>query len=314
MISHFAIFNKYPMCVVRVLTAAGLEGIKNTVTPCYCFEISAQSTEDTDRLSGLLALCAPYGWEEQNCAAGRTRFLVCSEHLEYIRQVSKAVQENLPHLVCSMTETEGRDWISAWREYFTPVACGTRFVVVPPWLGKECFSGRTPIVIEPKSAFGTGHHASTVLCLRALSDLLDAGGVCRGQTFMDWGSGSGVLAIACAKSGLSGLALDIDQLAVDNALENIAINRVGNVAVVKGNLDYVVERGGRYDIILANILAGPLIEFAPCVVRLLAKDACLILSGMLEGQADRVEAAYLAEGLAAAKRLRDGEWTALVWD
>ncbi|MDR1658780.1 MAG: 50S ribosomal protein L11 methyltransferase [Desulfovibrio sp.] len=283
---------------------------------CFCLEISAPAGRDAELLSGFLALHAPHGWEEQDVSDAETLFRICSEHAGYVLKVRNAVQESMPGLICRLAELEGRDWLSAWREYFTPVACGTRFVVLPPWLARhQDFSNRTPIIIDPKSAFGTGHHATTVLCLRALSDLLDSGRIRPGRKFLDLGTGSGVLAIACSRSGLAGLALDIDQLAVENALENKRLNRAENFEVRNGGPELAAEYAvdGAYGVILANILAGPLVEFAPALAGILAGDGCLILSGILENQADEVEAAYRAEGLQEAGRIHDEGWVALVW-
>ena len=87
---------------------------------------------------------------------------------------------------------------------------------------------RKPIIIEPKSAFGTGHHNTTVLCLEAITELLASGRLKAGQRFFDVGTGSGILGIACCLNGLAGLGSDIDPVAVDNALENVVINKVAD--------------------------------------------------------------------------------------
>ena len=218
-----------------------------------------------------------------------------------------------PETHCTLEALEAQDWLSAWRQFFTPVCCGSRFVVLPPWLAESPdFPGRTPVLIEPKSAFGTGHHATTALCLGVVSDLLDQGRIASGQTFLDLGTGSGVLGIACCKSGLSGLGLDIDPLAVDNALENRELNQVSGFDAALGGIEAAVGRS--FDLVLANILARPLMELAPAVAAARKPDGCLVLSGLLEIQADGVEAAYKAQGLPAARRVIEGEWCALVWE
>ena len=270
--------------------------------------------EDFDRVSGLLALDAAFGWEEESLAGGETRFTVHCESEEHLRRLRERVVLTAPQAGTNLARVEKRDWLAAWRQFFTPVLCGSRFVVLPPWLaGTKDFPGRIPILIEPKSAFGTGHHATTALCLRVLAELLDAGRVQPGQTFLDLGTGSGILGIGCAKSGLSGLGLDIDPLAVDNARENRELNGISPAVFDIGRGGVEAAAGRTFDLVLANILARPLTEMAPALAAELAPGGCLVLSGLLESQADAVEAAYRAQGLPQARRSIDGEWCALVW-
>ena len=161
---------------------------------------------DFDRISGLLTLGVSFGWEEESLATGETRFRVHCEQEDFLQKLRESVSHAAPETHCTLEALEAQDWLSAWRQFFTPVCCGSRFVVLPPWLAESPdFPGRTPVLIEPKSAFGTGHHATTALCLGVVSDLLDQGRIASGQTFLDLGTGSGVLGIACCKSGLSGL-------------------------------------------------------------------------------------------------------------
>lgn len=272
--------------------------------------------EDYDLLSGLLTLEVAFGWEEESLPGGETRFRIHCEEEDFLQGLLARIRESLPAAVCVCAPIENRDWLGAWREFFTPVPCGERFVVLPPWLAgsaQQDFPGRTPILIEPKSAFGTGHHATTALCLRVISDLLDAGRLRAGQSFLDLGTGTGVLGIGCCAFGLHGDGLDIDPLAVSNALENRALNGVDPAAfsVAQGSIDAVTAQ---YDVVLANILARPLSEMAPDIVRACRPGGCLVLSGLLDIQADGVERAYRDCGLAAPARRLDGEWCALVWE
>lgn len=279
----------------------------------FRLEIVAEE-EDFDRVSGLLSLGAPFGWEEESLAGGETRFVIHCESGEHLRRLRDEVHAAAPQALATLEAVERQDWLAAWRQFFTPVLCGSRFVVLPPWLaGEERYPGRIPILIEPKSAFGTGHHATTALCLGVVSDLLDAGRVGAGQSFLDLGTGSGILGIGCARSGLRGLGLDIDPLAVDNARENRALNGVpaAEFEIAEGS---VAEAAGRsFDLVLANILARPLMEMAEELAAARAAGGSLVLSGILESQADAVEAAYQAQGLPAARRTINGEWCALVW-
>ena len=270
---------------------------------------------DYDCATGLLALEVPFGWEEQSLPTGETRFRVHCEQKDFLERLQQLLKQTVPAAESALSELEETDWLSAWRQFFTPVCCGNHFVVLPPWLADtQDFPGRTPILIEPKSAFGTGHHATTALCLRVVSDLLEAGRLQQGQHFLDLGTGSGVLGIGCCKFGLTGEGLDIDPLAVDNAVENRALNAIApeNFTVAEGSIDAVA--GKQFDLVLANILARPLTEMAADIVRACRPGGCLVLSGLLEIQADGVTAAYRAQGLPEPRRIIDGEWAALVWD
>ncbi|WP_308598251.1 50S ribosomal protein L11 methyltransferase [uncultured Desulfovibrio sp.] len=270
---------------------------------------------DYDCATGLLALEVPFGWEEQSLPTGETRFRIHCEQKDFLERLQRLLKQTVPAAESALSELEETDWLAAWRQFFTPVCCGKHFVVLPPWLADTPdFPRRTPILIEPKSAFGTGHHATTALCLRVVSDLLEAGRLQEGQQFLDLGTGSGVLGIGCCKFGLTGEGLDIDPLAVDNALENRALNAIApeSFTVAEGSIGAVA--GKQFDLVLANILARPLTEMAADIVRACRSGGCLVLSGLLEIQADGVTAAYRAQGLPEPRRIIDGEWAALVWD
>ena len=270
---------------------------------------------DYDCATGLLALEVPFGWEEQSLPTGETRFRVHCEQKDFLERLQQLLKQTVPAAESALSELEETDWLAAWRQFFTPVCCGNHFVVLPPWLADtQDFPGRTPILIEPKSAFGTGHHATTALCLRVVSDLLEAGRLQQGQHFLDLGTGSGVLGIGCCKFGLTGEGLDIDPLAVDNAVENRALNAIApeSFTVAEGSIDVVA--GKQFALVLANILPRPLTEMAADIVRACRPGGCLVLSGLLEIQADGVTAAYKAQGLPEPRRIIDGEGAALVWD
>lgn len=266
--------------------------------------------EHGDSVQGVLARLVTYGWEEESLPTGQTRFRVHGHSSDFAEQLAAEVRLFAPEVEITRDTIEDKDWLAAWREFFTPVHCG-RFVVLPPWLRESTpLNNALPIVIEPKSAFGTGHHATTVLCLEALSDLLDKGLVKAGDRFYDLGTGSGVLGIGAALAGLSGAGSDIDSLAVDNAGENGVINNVEERFIIRSGS---AEAAGSetFDLVMANILAGPLRELAPLVIPLVKPGGVLILSGILTIQADAVAAAYTALG--TPTRLESGEWSGLIF-
>lgn len=279
----------------------------------YRLEIVAND-EDFDQVCGVLALNAPFGWEEESKECGKTRFIIHNDSEEYLDNLREKLLRASVNAMIAIERINKQDWLEAWRQFFTPVECGSRFVVLPPWLAVAGgFSGRCRIFIEPKSAFGTGHHATTALCLSVLSELLDRGRIMSGQSFLDLGTGSGILGLACAKSGLHGLGLDIDPLAIDNAQENRGLNHIASTALELGTGDIEIVKNRTFDLVLANILARPLMEMAANLSAVIVPAGCLMLSGILKSQADAVEAAYMEQGLPHAQRFMDGEWCALVW-
>lgn len=284
-------------------------------------DIIVETERDVDMVSGILALRAAHGWEEEDLPGGGVCFRVHGQLpgvCEAIRAEVAALVENAR---VDLVEVENKDWTEAWREFFTLVKIADLFLVAAPWMPEARPDALRagppyPLIINPKTAFGTGHHQSTALCLQAVARWHKSGNIAAGQRFFDLGTGSGILALACARLGLSGLACDIDPVAVDNALENRAANGLNaQFAIELGGLESA--RGERFDCVLANILAGPLQEMAPDLVRLVRPGGCLALSGILTDQAEAVQDAYCALGLPRPQRLnetgRDGGWTALLW-
>ncbi|MDR0826416.1 MAG: 50S ribosomal protein L11 methyltransferase [Desulfovibrio sp.] len=284
--------------------------------------LGAHTEEDEERLDALLSLYAAQGWEEERLPDGR---FVCRAHFtlpEVCRDLVRAAADFFPTLHIAQSAVEEENWLESWKEFFTPVECGTHFLVLAPWMEKEKEkTSRIPIVIEPKMAFGTGHHASTALCLEVLSELFAADRIRSEMRFLDLGCGSGILGIAAAKLGLAGEGLDLDPQAVENALENRSGNGLSSerLALRAGDLD---AASPPYDLVLANILAGPLIEMAGRISLLAAQTGAprteklplLILSGILNEQAKEVSAAYTRHGFAGPRIVPRDEWAALVFE
>jgi len=288
------------------------------LTRLDCILPWTHTTEDADKLLALLTLHVSHGWEERSLPTGELVCTVYSTVPESAQALQDTIVRSLPSASVQVTAEEEKDWAEAWKDFFTPVEGGEHFLVLAPWMTTEREqTKRIPIIIEPKTAFGTGHHETTALCLAVISSLYGEGVVRAGMRFLDLGTGSGILGLACAKLGLSGEGLDIDLPAVENALENRAANAIdpADFAVRLGGVE---EASGPYDFIVANILAAPLREMAPAIAALPEgpqnKRPVLVLSGLLEMQADAVEAAYIEQGYAKARRIIRGEWAALVFD
>lgn len=205
-----------------------------------------------------------------------------------------------------------QDWIKLSQEGLPPVRAGRFFVYgahdkghVPP--------GVIPIRIEAGMAFGTGHHETTALCLAALSDLAKQR---RYRNVLDLGCGTGLLAIGAAKLWREPVtASDIDPVAIEVTLENATANGVRpfvTALVADGPTHPTLFQLAPFDLILANILAGPLTRLAPSVARVLAKGGTLVLSGLLTWQENLVLSFYRPQGLKLRDIRRDGPWSAIV--
>ena len=211
-----------------------------------------------------------------------------------------------------VSEVPDQDWVAKVRRELPPVEAG-RFFVYGSHDAALLPKGRIGLLIEAAMAFGTGHHGTTLGCLRAYDRLLDDG-----QTFnnvLDLGCGTAVLAMSAARMGAANvLASDIDPVAVEVAVANVKANGlVGRVDCVEsiGFDSPVVRAGAPFDLIFANILKGPLIELAPDMAAHLTVGGMAILSGLLVEQADDILEVYRTQGLALEAREDLGEWSAL---
>jgi ribosomal protein L11 methyltransferase len=203
------------------------------------------------------------------------------------------------------------DWVANSLAGLAPVASG-RFLVHGSHDRDALPAGRTRIAIDAGQAFGTGHHGSTAGCLAVIDRLIARR---RFANPLDLGTGSGVLAIALAKTlHANVLASDIDPLAARIAAQNAKLNRVGNrvrVIAAAGMNHPEIRARAPFDLIIANILAGPLIGLAPQIAPALAPGGALILSGLLPHQRGRVVAAYGAQGVRLMRvQIHDG-WAVL---
>jgi ribosomal protein L11 methyltransferase len=248
-------------------------------------------------LAELLEL-APAGVEEVDLGDGV---------IEYAVYGSPGELPDLPDLrvaaggalVEVRTEEVADDWGERWKAFHRPLRLGDRLEVRPPW--EPGAGAEVELVIDPGQAFGTGAHATTRLCLQALLEL-PAGGA-----FADWGSGSGVLAIAASKLGWDPvLACDHDPLSVEATAENARVNGV-DLAVTRVNLRD--GPGPSAPTVVANLMRPLLLRVAELLEE---PPERMILSGLLVHEADEVATAFAARGLREASRSELGEWASLV--
>ncbi|MFC3118718.1 50S ribosomal protein L11 methyltransferase [Jhaorihella thermophila] len=214
-----------------------------------------------------------------------------------------------PFAVSELPET---DWVAHVRRELAPVEAG-RFFVYGSHDAAKVPADRIPLLIDAAMAFGTGHHGTTLGCLRALDRLIEGGFEAR--RIADIGCGTAVLALAAARVWQGEiLASDIDPVAVEVAEANLAANGMaGRVACLEAaGFDHPdLKAAAPYDLIFANILKGPLVALAPDVAAHLRPGGFAILSGILNEQAQEIAEVYARSGINEVEREQIGAWTTL---
>ena len=205
----------------------------------------------------------------------------------------------------TVREVADQDWLGEWKKSWQPVEVGKRFIIAPPWAEIADSSDRIVIRIEPGMAFGTGTHETTRLCLAAIEKYF-AGG-----SFLDVGTGTGILAIAAARLFPEAHveACDIDADAIAIAIENARLNDVAER--ISFRVGSVAELTASADCVCANLTADVIAATLPSLISVTCGH--LILSGILDTQLDEMRARLLESGVSEpSETMQDGEWIALV--
>lgn len=209
------------------------------------------------------------------------------------------------------------DWAEAWKQCYKPVRVSERLTVKPVWEPYDPRPGEIVIELDPGMAFGTGTHPTTKLCLAALEKTVTGG-----ETVIDVGTGSGILAIGAVKLGAARvLALDLDPVAVASAASNVRLNSLGDrIEVRRSDLLEILGSGEAVpaafrppaDLVTANLLAEIILRLADDVMRVLRPGGVFIASGIYENREDQTARALREAGFVEMERLREERWTALI--
>ncbi|MBI3398146.1 MAG: 50S ribosomal protein L11 methyltransferase [Deltaproteobacteria bacterium] len=204
---------------------------------------------------------------------------------------------------------ENLDWLTKWKEHIRPIRISKRLIIKPTWKRVVKKFGRIIVEIDPGMAFGTGSHASTMMCLKAADKL--AQGI-KSKSVLDVGTGSGILAITAAKLGAKKVVgLDRDPEALKVARKNVRLNDVNNkVRITTKPLEKI---RAKFFIIFANIIAEELIKIASLLKEMIRDNGFLILSGILQNRIDKVEAVYRGLGFRPVKTYTQGEWACRIF-
>ena len=207
----------------------------------------------------------------------------------------------------SLGQVNEEDWANEWKKYYKPTKIGEKLVVKPTWEDYEVQDGDLVIELDPGMAFGTGTHETTTMCMRELEKY-----VTEDSKVFDIGCGSGILAIAAAKLGAKDvIAVDLDEVAVKVAAENVAHNHVqDSVKVLHGNLIDVVS--DKADVVVANIIADIIKILAKDVHSCMKEDAVFISSGIIHAKVNEVKESLIENGFEIIEVKTLGEWNAIV--
>jgi len=229
---------------------------------------------------------------------------------EYLKRLSSY---DLYPLGMEIRRAAEEDWPEAWKKHFKPLKVTSRLVIRPPWEDYQAATHEVVITIYPGMAFGTGRHPTTVLCLQALEEVMAQ------QTLpvresawqvLDVGTGTGILALAAARLGARVLAIDVDPEAVAAALENVRLNALGDAILVEDTP--LAKLRQQFPLILANLTALDLKQYAEALAGRLASGGALIASGFLTEDLPALLDRFVAIGLKQAGLLTEEDWVALV--
>ncbi len=292
-------------------------------------------TGDTERASGIAVMTVPYGiyiedysdleqgaWEiahidliDEDLLEKNRNESIIHIYIEEGNNPAEAVSFISERLsaegITFKIETDGcseDDWADKWKAFFKPTPVGERLFVRPIWIDDYNSGDRVVLNIEPGAAFGTGTHETTRLCLETLDKIIK-----EGDTVLDIGCGSGILAIASMLLGASeGFGVDIDPLAVKTAAENGKMNGLDEpeLQFVCGDLADKVTK--KYDVVVANIVADIIILFSTQVRAFMKQGAKFVASGIIDSRADEVVTALQNAGLVVRERIEENGWVCLV--
>ena len=289
------------------------------------------NADDVDRAGDIASMVVPYGiyiedyrelekeaWEiahidlidEDLLAKDRTKAIVHvyispeenpQEAVAFLREryTAQGIENEI-----ILNQCKNEDWENNWKQYFHPIPVGEKLLIRPTWEDEFEAGDRKVLNIEPGLAFGTGTHETTRLCLETLEKHIH-----EGTTVLDIGCGSGILSIASLLLGAEkAVGVDIDALAVKTAIENGEVNnfKEPEYTILQGNLTDKVS--GKFDVVVANIVADVIIMFCKDVASFMKEDALFITSGIIDTREQDVIDAFNKYGFEIKARHTKGGW------
>ena len=285
-----------PLWQISVATSAEAEDAVSAWLE-NLFGASASSYTDVETRAVTVALCL-----EQKPAWDRAARRQLAEGIARIR----ACGLEAGPATFKLARLPRRAWVDSWKRHFPALEIGSALLLRPSWSRRRARKGQTVIVLDPGLSFGTGRHPTTAFCLRQIVAQFRPG---EGQSFLDIGTGSGILAIAAAKLGYQPVrAFDFDPDSLRTASRNAARNRV-QVPFSRGDVTQLsVRTSARYSLVCANLISNLLIAECERIAARVRPGGVLVLAGILKEEFTQVRATYEAAGLGLIAKRVDQEW------
>jgi ribosomal protein L11 methyltransferase len=264
----------------------------------------------TDELSGILHLEGCLGIHEMNQNEWRLYFNNdwTPDHSQNLFLQLNELNPNLKKDDLIISEIPSSDWNTEWKKYFKPIEPVKNIWIRPPWEKFPDHAKGIELIIDPQMAFGTGHHETTALMIKLMSQ-----SSLKNLDVLDVGTGSGILAILADKLGAhSVLAIDNDSDAIANTKHNLKLNRVSNVRAICQNIQSFTDSD--FSLILANINFEILTFHIEKLKNLLKKQGKMIISGILSEETEQIKPIYVSNGLQLTQEIELGEWAGMVWE
>ena len=219
------------------------------------------------------------------------------------RYTSLGIAFNVETLPCKR-----EDWQNNWKQFFKPLPIGKKILIRPTWESEYDAGDRKVLHLEPGLAFGTGSHDTTRLCLETLEDYIHGG-----ESILDLGCGSGILALSSLLLGAERAeGVDIDEMAVKTAVENGLANNFSEPQYKIHCGDMTEKIHGKFDIVVANIVADVIIMFCKNARSFMKDDAIFIVSGIIDSRENDVQDAFKSNGFTVIKRVESKGWLCFV--
>lgn len=223
------------------------------------------------------------------------------------RELDRLKADENIHTRITFSRIDEEDWAESWKEFFWPIKITDRIVIKPTWRKYSANTDEIIIEIDPGMAFGTGTHPTTALCIQLIQRYIKPG-----DTFLDVGTGSGILMIAAAKLGALEIAgIDIEEVAVEVARKNLGLNKIpeSKYWVAMGNLADIIKKP--YRVVVANILAEVIVDLMDDITGVVADGGVFICSGIIKPKKKMILSALESRGFQCLTVIEEDEWVAI---